>query len=101
MYELARRGYQVQITDSRFPKYDLLVVSPSGKHYAFVFVPQEGLPRVFIMNSKETMRLWKKYRDNAIKRTLKIQGRFKDPGIWGLRWTQPIKFENNYDALPK
>ena len=53
------------------------------------------------MNSKETMRLWKKYRDNAIKRTLKIQGRFKDPGIWGLRWTQPIKFENNYDALPK
>ena len=69
-YELAKRGYCVQITDSRFPTYDLLVVSPSGKHfgievkgqskknfwrfneraphpemyYAFVFVPQEGPP---------------------------------------------------------
>jgi hypothetical protein len=127
MYELARRGYQVQITDSRFPKYDMLVVSPSGKHfrievkgqstknfwrfndrsphlemyYAFVFVPPEGLPRVFIMNSKETMRLWKEYKDNSIKRTLEIKGRFKDHGIWGLRWTQPIEFENKYDALPK
>lgn len=70
MYELARRGYRVQITDSRFPTYDLLVVSSLGKHfgievkgqstknfwrfndrsphpemyYAFVFVPQEGGP---------------------------------------------------------
>jgi len=127
MYELARRGYQVQITDSRFPKYDMLVVSPSGKHfgievkgqstknfwrfndrsphsemyYAFVFVPQEGLPRVFIMNSKESMRRWKEYKDNSIKRTMEIKGRFKDSGIWGLRWTQPIEFENNYAALPK
>jgi hypothetical protein len=33
MYQLARRGYCVQITDSRFPAYDLLVVSPTGKHF--------------------------------------------------------------------
>ena len=33
MYELARQGYYVQITDSRFPTYDMLVVSPGGKHF--------------------------------------------------------------------
>ena len=72
MYELAKRGYCVQITDSRFPTYDMLVVSPSGKHfgievkgqsaknfwrfderephpemyYAFVYVPAEGFPNI-------------------------------------------------------
>lgn len=33
MYQLAKRGYNVQITDSRFPTVDLLVVSPSGKYF--------------------------------------------------------------------
>ncbi len=32
-FELARRGYVVQPTDSRFPTEDLLVVSPNGKHF--------------------------------------------------------------------
>ena len=130
MYELARRGYQVQITDSRFPKYDMLVVSPSGKHfgievkgqstknfwrfndraphremyYAFVFVPQEGSPEVFIMTSKEVMKRWKEYKDNSIERS-SSKGRFVDPGdpgiIWGLRWTQTKEFKDKYNALPK
>jgi hypothetical protein len=129
MYELARRGYNVQITDSRFPKYDVLAVSPSGKHfgievkgqstknfwrftyrkphpemyYAFVFVPQEGPPRVFVVNSKEAMKLWKEYKANSIKNSLR-KGKSvdpADPGIWGLRGTQTTEFENKYDSLPK
>jgi hypothetical protein len=70
IYQLAKRGYNVQITDSRFPTVDLLVVSPSGKHFgievkgqrtknfwrfnerkpnqefyfAFVYVPEGGNP---------------------------------------------------------
>ena len=119
MYELARRGYQVQITDSRFPTYDMLVVSPSGKHfgievkgqstknfwrfngrephsemyYAFVFVPQEGAPRVFIMDSITTMRLWKQYK-------VEHGG---DPGDnqWGLNWKTPHVFGDRYDLLPQ
>ena len=122
MYQLARRGYCVQITDSRFPTYDMLVVSPSGKHfgievkgqstknfwrfkdrkshkemyYAFVFVPPDGVPRVFIMNSDTTMRLWMEYRDNAIKKY-----GAKEDDIFGLRWTQPQPFEDTYDILPR
>ena len=119
MYELARRGYQVQITDSRFPTYDMLVVSPSGKHfgievkgqstknfwrfsgrephpemyYAFVFVPMEGSPRVFIMDSITTMRLWQEYKD-AHK---------SDPedNQWGVNWKTPHVFEDRYDLLPQ
>jgi hypothetical protein len=121
MYQLARHGYCVQITDSRFPTYDMLVVSPGGKHfgievkgqstpnfwrfneraprremyYAFVFVPPDGEPRVFVMRSTEAMRLWKEYKEKTMKRT------GKDSGIWGLNWTQPHRFENQYDRLPK
>lgn len=121
MYQLARRGYRVQITDSRFPAYDMLVVSPNGKHfgievkgqstknfwrfndrsphpemyYAFVFVPPEGIPRVFIMDSATTMQHWKEYKDSAIKKGAKKNN------IWGLRWTQPHPFENRYDMLPQ
>ena len=46
------------------------------------------------MNSKETMKLWKEYKDKAIKRGV------KEDGIWGLNWKQPFDYEN-YDALPK
>lgn len=121
MYELAKHGYCVQITDSRFPAYDMLVVSPSGKHfgievkgqrtknfwrfnertphpemyYAFVFVPQDGTPRVFVMNSTITMQLWKEYKDRAIKKGV------KEDSIWGLNWTQPHSFEDRYDILPQ
>lgn len=121
MYQLARHGYCVQITDSRFPTYDMLVVSPGGKHfgievkgqstrnfwrfnerspcpemfYAFVFVPPEGSPRVFIMDSANVMRLWNEYKKRAMKR-----GSSED-GIWGLNWGEPHPFEDQYDLLPK
>lgn len=118
MYELAKRGFRVQITDSRFPAYDMLVVSPSGKHfgievkgqrtrsywryderepnpemyYAFVYVPELGLPRVFIMDSKTTMEYWKKYKE-------------EHPSVrdapWGINWKDPFPFEDRYDLLPQ
>lgn len=120
MYELARQGYCVQITDSRFPSYDMLVVSPSGKHfgievkgqstknfwrfddrtphpemfYAFVYVPLEGTPRVFVLDSATTMKLWNEYKARTVQRT------GKDDNIWGLNWTQPHPYEN-FDLLPK
>lgn len=121
MYELAKRGYCVQITDSRFPTYDMLVVSPSGKHfgievkgqktknfwrfnerqphpemyYAFVFVPQEETARVFIMDSITVMRTWKEHKAGALKKGS------KENNQWGLRWRQPHPFENRYDILPQ
>ena len=51
--------------------------------YAFVFVPAEGVPKVFIMDSKKTMELWKEYKRKAVAR-----GSLED-NIWGLNWTQP------------
>lgn len=122
MYELARRGYCVQITDSRFPTYDMLVVSPAGKHfgievkgqstknfwrfndraphpemyYAFIYVPQEGNPRVFIMDSLSTMKLWNEYKYNSINK-----GAAKRDNQWGLNWTHPHPFEDRYNILPK
>jgi hypothetical protein len=121
-YQLARRGRLVQATDSRFPACDLLVVSPSGKHfgievkgqstknfwrfnyrkphpetyYAFVFVPPEGAPRVFVMDSATTICRWRAYKRNAMK---KHGG--KGDEQWGLRWTQPHEFEDHYGILPK
>jgi hypothetical protein len=118
MYELARRGFTVQITDSRFPKYDMLVVSPRGKHfgievkgqstksfwrfndrepkremyYAFVFVPpaDEAKPRIFIMNSRTAMRLWKENKAKANKRGVKRDN------LWGINWTAPHPFEKDW-----
>ena len=121
MYELAKRGYCVQITDSRFPTVDMLVVSPTGKYfgidvkgqrtknfwrftekspnaelfYAFVFVPEQGAPRTFIMDSETTMKMWQAYKKDAIKKGV------KEDSIWGLNWTQPHPFENRFDSLPK
>ena len=121
MYQLAMRGYNVQITDSRFPTVDLLVVSPSGKHFgidvkgqrtknfwrfnerkpnqefyfAFIYVPVEEQPRVFIMDSKTAMKLWREYKKKAMSRGL------KEDSVWGLNWTQPHPYEDSYELLPK
>ncbi|MBN2006462.1 MAG: hypothetical protein JXA21_24130 [Anaerolineae bacterium] len=121
MYELAKRGYCVQITDSRFPTYDMLVVSPSGKHfgievkgqstknfwrfderepnpemyYAFVYVPLEGSPQVFIMDSATTMELWREYKQSAIKKGAKRENQ------WGVNWKEPHPFEDKYDLFPQ
>lgn len=121
MYELAKRGYRVQVTDSRFPASDMLVVSPSGKHfgievkgqstknfwrfevrepnpevyYAFVYVPAAGSPQIFIMDSTSTMNLWHQYKQKAIEKGAKEENQ------WGLNWKEPHPFENRYDLLPQ
>jgi hypothetical protein len=120
-YQLARKGYRVQLTDSRFPAEDVLVVSPSGKHFgievkgqstknfwrfkyrkphpetyfALVYVPQGDAPRVFIMSSAETMRRYKVYKNNAMKK----HGAPED-GMFGLKWTDALDSED-YETLPK
>lgn len=123
MYQLARKGYLIQLTDSRFPKYDMLVVSPEGIHfgidvkgqrtknfwrfseknpnegmyYAFVYVPEEGTPKVFIMDSNEAMKLWKEYYNRSIARGYEP----KEGDIWGVNWKTPFPYEDNYEVLPK
>lgn len=123
MYELAKRGYKVQLTDSRFPTYDMLVVSPNGKHfgievkgqstnnfwrfnerepkpdmfYAFIYVPIRGIPKVFIMESSTTMDLWNEYKNKVCERTVKNDKTYQ----WGINWKQPSPYENRYDLLPQ
>ena len=121
MYALAIRGYKSLLADSRFPREDMLVVSPSGKHfgievkgqriaknfwrfsyrsphpeiwYAFIFVPENGTPKVFIMESATTMEGWKKYKEDGLKRGL-------EDNQWGLPWTTPLKYENRWNLLPE
>lgn len=121
IFELARLGYVVQPTDSRFPTEDLLVVSPEGKHfgidvkgqrtknfwimkeprssdelfYFLIYLETEGLARLFILDSIEMSRLWHEYKN----RILKNSG--KDDNIWGVNWITPFPYENNWDALPR
>lgn len=118
IYELAKRGYNVQITDSRFPTYDMLVVSPSGEHfgieikgqrtknfwrfeerepkpemyYAFVYVPEDEIPQVYILDSLTTMTLWHEYKQKS-KATRNNQ--------WGINWKQPHYFKDRFDLLPQ
>ena len=120
MYQLALRGYLVQLTDSRFPTEDMLVVSPEGKHfgidvkgqrtknfwqyslrkhhpdryYAFVFVGSAKSPRVFLMTSEEAMVRWNQYHDAAMARGATEDNR------WGINWTKPFDCEDKWDSLP-
>jgi len=121
MYQLALRGYLVQLTDSRFPTEDMLVVSPHKTHfgidvkgqqtenfwqysykpphpdryYAFIFVSLKKKSRIFILTSEETMRLWKEYHDSAISRGLPEENR------WGINWKTPFAHEEKWDILPQ
>jgi hypothetical protein len=123
MYQLARRGFLIQLTDSRFPSYDMLVVSPNGRHfgievkgqrtknfwrfnertpkeemfYSFVYVPEDGNPRVFILESIEVMKLWKEYKTRIL-----LKGNVKeDDNLWGMNWKTPFAYEDNYEVLPR
>jgi hypothetical protein len=129
MYHLAMRGYTVQFTDSRFPREDLLCVSPlkekhfgievkgqrttnfwrfnepkvnPGRFYAFVYVPKSDKPRICIMSSKVVQKLWKEYKDNALNRN-EISSFKRKPSAfqWGLNWKTPFEYEDNYKILPK
>lgn len=121
MYELAKRGYVVQFTDSRFPKEDLLVVSPKGFHFGidikgqstknFWLVKQPNIspqffyfliyleptkPKVFILPSSDMFRLWHEYKDRI---TAKKPTNVSD-NIWGINWTTPNPFLDNWECLP-
>jgi hypothetical protein len=129
MFQLARRGYTIQFTDSRFPLEDLVCISPSGKHfgidvkgqvtknywllkkpipnpelfYAFVYIPGEGEPSVFIMDSDTTLKCWlemeqETYRRIKIGELSPIKNEKSFP--WGLHWTTPHLYKDRYDVLP-
>jgi hypothetical protein len=120
-YELARRGYLVQSTDSRFPREDLLIVSPNRKHfgidvkgqrtknfwqikkpelsdqlfYFLVYMPKDELPDIYIIDSPTLLTLWEDYRNRILKNGGKEDGR------WGVNWTTPFEFKDNWEILPK
>lgn len=122
MYELAKRGYNVQLTDSRFPAYDLLVVSPCGTHfgidvkgmqgknfwrvkdptvnpelfYVLVHVPLIDSPRVFIMDCATVIKLCREYKDHIKSRVSK---RKTEP--WGIPWKAPFTYKDCYELLPE
>ena len=119
-YELARRGYLVQSTDSRFPKEDLLIVSPNGKHFGvdvkgqrtknfwqiqkpkpsselffLVYMPKDKVPDICIIDSTTLLALWEEYRN----RILENGGR--EDGRWGINWKTPFTFLDKWENLPK
>ena len=122
MYELARRGYMVQFTDSRFPKEDLLIVSPSGFHfgidvkaqrtknfwrmkepkisdqyyYFLIYIDIENRnPDVFIIPSIEMNKLWNEYKNRM------IHNGAKEDYIWGVNWSTPKPYKDNWACLPR
>ncbi|MDR0775968.1 MAG: hypothetical protein LBE81_04945 [Azonexus sp.] len=121
MFELAKRGYTVQFTGSRFPTADLLVVSSSDKHfgidikaqktknfwrmkcpldseqlfYCFTYIGSiSSLPEIYIMPSKLVSTLWHEYKNAAVARSV------NDDNIWGLKWTTPRPYKDNWACLP-
>lgn len=122
MYQLAKRGYNIQLTDSHFPVVDMLVVSPEGgyfgidvkgqrtknfwlfkeaepsadRFYAFIYVPEIESPRIFIMNSSTAMKLYYEYKAKQQAKNPKTKDQF-----WGLNWTTPFDYEDNYKILPR
>lgn len=121
MYALAIRGYKCLLADSRFPAEDMLVVSPSGRHFgievkgqstksfwrftsrtpnpeiffAFIYVSEKKVPQICVMDSKTTMDLWKNYKDKALARGT------SENNQWGLNWTTPLEFQDRWDILPQ
>ena len=120
--ELTRRGYLVSLTLGNAPTADLLVVSPSGKHfmvngkgqstrnfwlikressqedlfYILVYLPKEGSPRYFVLSSREMMNERKKYEGHIKARG----GSYRDE-LGGFNWSTAFPYENRWDVLPK
>lgn len=120
-FELARRGYVVQATDSRFPTEDLLVVSPAGKHfgidikgqrtknfwlikepkpsdelfYILIYIPTIANPDLYILSSHEMHRLWHEYKNRI------IGNGGKEDNIWGINWTTPFPYKDKWEVIPK
>lgn len=120
MYRLALLGHTVQFTDSRFPKEDLLVVSPGGRHfgvdvkgqrtpnfwqysekpvndelyYGFVYVPKDSPARCFIVPSAIAMNMWREHKRRA-------EARRVSHTRWGVNWTAPHPYEDRFDLLPE
>jgi hypothetical protein len=120
MQQLAFRGYLVQLTDSRFPRADMLVVSPENKYfgidvkgqqtrnfwqykcpkvsidlyYAFVFVSASEPSFACVMSSEEAAKRWHAYHDASIAKGNKEDNR------WGVNWKTPLDRKDKWEILP-
>lgn len=122
--ELTRRGYLVSLTLGTAPDTDLLVVSPSGKHfkvdvkglrrlnwwilgrpepqkdlfYVLVYVPDDVQqpPKFFVMICREAEDEIEKHIEE-----LKLKGREVTELEYGFSWKTAFKYENQWDKLPK
>ena len=119
--ELTRRGYLVSLTFGNAPVSDLLVCSPSGKHFTvdvkgqstknfwliqprlassdhyfiLVYLPKKDEPpRYFIMTSNELMKRREEYKQLVLP-----NGRYQD-ALGGIKWTTAFHYENNWEILP-
>jgi len=123
--ELTRRGYLVSLTLGMAPKADLLVVSPSGKHFMvdvkglsspnwwiigehglelhedlyfiLVYIPKdpEQSPRFFAMTSYDVKTEIEKHLDELRAREREITNL-----EYGFYWKVAFKYENRWDKLP-
>jgi hypothetical protein len=120
--ELTRRGYLVSLTFGNAPVSDLLVQSPTGKHFTvdvkgqstknfwliqvrkpnpdhyFIlsFIPkQEAQPRYFVLSSDELMRRRQEYKQSVLSR-----GKYRDE-LGGINWGTALEYEGKWECLPK
>lgn len=119
--ELARRGYQVTLTLGMAPMRDLLVVSPSGRHfsvevkglrrpnwwiigkpktdvyYVLTYIPEktDQPPEFFIMTIKEV-----EEEENRHIEDLKKRGREVTELEYGFTWKVVFKYRNHWNILP-
>jgi hypothetical protein len=66
-------------------------------YYAFIYVPENESPRVFIIDNKEAAKLWNDY-----KTRIESKGNVKENDyIWGINWTTVFDYEDNYKVIPE
>jgi hypothetical protein len=120
--ELTRRGYLVSLTLGNAPVADLLVVSPSGKHFMvdvkglssknfwlaqerepqddlyfiLVYLPSEFQPPSFyVLSSAELVKAIK-----ALKaQTLAAGKKWVESGA-GINWGTALEYQNRWELLP-
>jgi hypothetical protein len=125
--ELAKRGYQVALTQGNHPMIDLMVLSPKGHsflidvkglhlknfwqirqrpttgslYYALVLVPNGAPNRFFILTHAQVNQGIRKNLNAAVSRR-QHQGLSGPSPVhrYGLDWTFALSYEDHWDSLP-
>ena len=120
--ELTRRKYLVSLTLGNAPVADLLVVSPSQKHFTvevkgqstrnfwlirqieprdnlffvLVYLPKNyEPPKFYILSSAELMRQREEY-----KRHIESTSGKYDDKMGGINWSTALEYQGRWDKLP-